>query len=260
MCEAKAELASNGFALIAGPLRSAEEADEVARDLVQACRIESGLLPLSVIGEFVVPPLEVRRSRDFQTLHFDFGLPLDPKVEQDVALYTALHVPHQVADVQAVTRLVPLVPLLAQRPWPPLGELVQRLTSYGRSHGAWDDDRGYIEGSLARVVEAAVAEYPPVLPSVKFERDFLCGMEFESLHAEVRFFERHDLRIHEVEIGMGLRPGEMLVFDNLALAHGRRGTRKPGELRQRIFGHRLHPTAQTELRDRVLTRFHAGRP
>jgi len=139
-------------------------------------------------------------------------------------------------------------------------ELVERLTSYGRTHGAWDDDRGYVEGSLARLVEAAAAECPPLLPSVKVEPGFLCGLEFDSLWAELTFFARHGVRLDDVEISVALQPGEMLVFDNLAVAHGRRGTRTPGELRQRVFGHRLQPDAQGELRDGVLTAFYAGRP
>ncbi len=50
-------------------------------------------------------------------------------------------------------------------------------------------------------------------------------------------------------------PGELLLFDNLAVAHGRRGTRQPGELRQRVFGRHLQPAAQRELRDHVLAAF-----
>jgi hypothetical protein len=193
-------------------------------------------------------------------LHFDFGLPLDPKVEQNVARYTALYVPTDVADARAITRLVPLVALLGQRSWPPPEELVERLTSYGRTHGAWDDDRGYAEGSVARIVEAAAAQCPPVLPSVKVEPGFLCGLEFDSLGNELNFFARHGVPLHDVEISVALQPGELLVFDNLAMAHGRRGIRQPGELRQRVFGHRLQPAAQRELRDDVLAAFHAGQP
>ncbi len=51
-----------------------------------------------MIGDFVVPPLDGGETRDFQTLHFDFGLPLDPKVDQDVARYTALYVPRSRID------------------------------------------------------------------------------------------------------------------------------------------------------------------
>jgi hypothetical protein len=83
--------------------------------------------PLTVIGDFNLPPSNGAASRDFQTLHFDFGLPLDPKTPQDVARYTALYIARGDADVTAVTRLVPLVPLLAQRDWPERAELICRL-------------------------------------------------------------------------------------------------------------------------------------
>jgi hypothetical protein len=133
-----------------------------------------GMEPLSAIGDFVIPPRDGTRGRDFQTLHFDFGLPLDPRVEQDVARYTALYIARTAATVQAVTRLVPLVALLRQRDWPSRAELIGRLIAYGRTHGAWDDTQGYVEGSLARVIEAA-AGVSPLLPSVKDNPDFLCG-------------------------------------------------------------------------------------
>jgi len=99
-------------------------------------------------------------SRGFQTLHFDFGLPLVPMVAQDVARYTALYIARSAAGVCATTRLVPLVPLLHQRDWPERSELLARFGAYGRTHGAWDDSRGYSEGSLARAIEAAVAAAP----------------------------------------------------------------------------------------------------
>jgi hypothetical protein len=184
-------------------------------------------------------------------------LPLDPKVDQDVARYTALYIPAGAPDASAITRLVPLGPLLQQRTWPARRELLESLVAYGRTHGAWDDARGYVEGSLARIVEAAAGSQPN-LPSVKLDRDFLCGLEFDSLRAETAFFAQHGLRVEDIAIDIALAPGELLVFDNFALAHGRRGTRAPGELRQRVFGHRgLAPAAQRELRTRVLSAFYA---
>jgi len=41
------------------------------------------------------------------------------------------------------------------------------LTSHGRTHGAWDDEVGYVKASFARIVEAAAAERSPVLPKVR---------------------------------------------------------------------------------------------
>jgi hypothetical protein len=210
-----------------------------------------------VIGDFVIPPSDGPASRDFQTLHFDFGLPLDPRIAQDVARYTALYIAQGDGDVAAVTRLVPLVPLLAQRDWPERAELIARFVAYGRTHGARDDCRGYSEGSFARVIDAA-ATSPPLLASVKTDPDFLCGTEFDTWGAELAFFQRHGLDVVDVEIDIVLRPGQLLVFDNLAFAHGRRGQRQPGELHQRIFGHQqLSPADQLGIRERVLSAFYA---
>jgi hypothetical protein len=252
----RATLRSSGFVRIDEGFSTAAEVFELARSMIEVGYSEDGLGPLSIIGDFVLPPVEGPKTRDFQTLHFDFGLPLDPKVDQDVSRYTALYIPVGAPDVSAITRLVPLGPLLQQRTWPARPELLESLVTYGRTHGAWDDARGYVEGSLARIVEAAAGSQPN-LPSVKLDRDFLCGLEFDSLRAEAAFFAQHDLRVEDFAIDVALAPGELLVFDNFALAHGRRGTRAPGELRQRVFGHReLAPAAQRDLRARVLSAFY----
>jgi hypothetical protein len=249
-------LRENGFVLLDEQFLRADEAFTYARSLIEP-RDGEDIAPLSIIGDFVLPPVDGSATRDFQTLHFDFGLPLDPKANQDIARYTALYIPVDATKVSAVTRLVPLRPLLEQRAWPPGAELLERLVAYGRTHGAWDDALGYVEGSLARIVEAA-AGAAPELPSVKTDQQFLCGLEFQSLPAELAFFAHHGLRIEDVALDVPLAPGELLVFDNLALAHGRRGTRAPGELRQRVFGHsRLQSSAQRQLRDRVLSAFYA---
>ena len=210
---------------------------------------------VEVIGDFVVPPATGPPSREFQTLHFDFGLPLVPVVPNDVARFTALHVAADQAAGEAATRLVPLRSLLAARQWPDRDELLRRFAAYGASHGAWDDAAGYSEGSLARIIEAAIG-HPPVLPSVKTEPGFLCGTEFASLADELRFLTHRELHPEAVGVEICLRPGELLVFDNLAIAHGRRGRRRPGELHQRIFGHRTATVdRQRDLRERVLAAF-----
>jgi hypothetical protein len=144
--------------------------------------------------------------------------------------------------------------LLGQRRWPDRATLLDNLIAYGESHGAWDDTEGYCEGSLGRVVEAAAGA--PRLPSVKSTPGFLCGMEFDTLAAELSFFKCLGLDVDAVQVEVPLRSGDLLVFNNLALAHGRRGIRRPGELHQRVYGHRsLPPAAQRALRDRFLARF-----
>ena len=234
------------------PFATREDAWNAAGQIVEQASVE---FPLAVIGDFVIPPLNGPPSRDFQTLHLDFGLPLVPVVPADVARFTALYVTADAAPSSTVTRLVPIRALVARRRWPDRDELGRRFASYGHSHGAWDDAAGYVEGSLARIIEAALGQRP-VLPSVKTHPEFLCGTEFSSGAAEAEFFAQRDLHPESVEIEVCLRPGELLVFDNLALAHGRRGTRRPGEVNQRVFGHPALPVEeQLRLRNRVLDAF-----
>jgi hypothetical protein len=244
-------LATVGHSQGLGPFARLDEAWSAAQEVVAAA-IDA---PLKIIGDFVVPPPDGPPSRDFQTLHIDFGLPLAPVVAADVARFTALHLPAAGPPSDAVTRLVPLRSLLAGGPWPDRDELVRRFAAYGDSHGAWEAAAGYVEGSLARIVEAALGQ-TPILPSVKRSSGFLCGTEFASLADELEFFAQRGLPLDAVEIDVRLRPGELLVFDNLSLAHGRRGIRQPGELHQRVFGHRALPAhKQVELRDHVLDAF-----
>jgi hypothetical protein len=247
-------LRESGFAWIRSGLASPAAAFAKSQELIEECAASIGHDTLSVIGDFILPPPDGETTRDFQTLHFDFGVPLRPLREQDVACFTALFIPPSAVRVTAVTRLVALDALLGQRRWPDRATLLDNVMAYGESHGAWDDADGYCEGSLGRVVEAAAGA--PRLPSVKSTPGFLCGMEFNTLAAEVRFFKGLGLDVAAVQVELPLGPGDLLIFDNLALAHGRRGSRSPGELHQRVYGHRsLSPAAQRALRDGFLAAF-----
>jgi hypothetical protein len=247
-------LRDSGFVWIRSAFATPGAAFAKSRELIDECTASTGHDVLSVIGDFILPPRDGNATRDFQTLHFDFGVPLRPVRDRDVARYTALFIPRSSAAVTAATRLVPLDALLGQRRWPDRGTLLDNLMAYGESHGAWDDADGYCEGSLARVIEAAAGA--PRLPSVKSTPGFLCGMEFDTLAGELAFFSGLGLDVGAVEVEIPLRPGDLLVFDNFALAHGRRGSRRQGELHQRVYGHQmLGPPAQCALRDRFLAAF-----
>lgn len=96
---------------------------------------------------------------------------------------------------------------------------------------------------------------------MKTNPDFLCGNEFTSLAAEVDFLAGHRLSVADAQTEVTMDAGAVMIFDNLTLAHGRRGIRQPGELRQQVFGHRvLDVTRQRLLRDRVLSLFSPGAP
>jgi hypothetical protein len=253
--DAARTLAEHGYLHIRRRFAAPEDAWHLADSLISALSSpEAPHADVEVVGQFVVPPPDGPPSRDFQTLHIDFGIPLVPAAPGDVARWTALHVPADRHGVTARTRLVPLAPLLANAPTPApaRAELLRRVAAYGESHGAWDGTAGYVEGSFGRVVEAAYG-LTPALPSVRTEADFQCGLLFATLDAETWFFAAHGLDIDEVVHEILIAPGEMLIFDNLAVAHGRRGRRRAGELHQRVYGFRQSPVPeQIAVRDRWL--------
>jgi hypothetical protein len=216
-----------------GIYRSAEDAFDQATSMI--ARLAGA--DLDLVGDFVLPPPNEVANRDFQTLHIDFGVPLEPGGEVDLALYTALHIPVGTAHSGAATRLVPLTRLFSRRIWPSPADLRGRFARYGASHGRRVGEAAYVEGSLARIVEASDGAASG-LPSVRTNPGFLCGMEFSSARAEEMFFAARGLPLAGVVSDIVLEPGNLLVFNNLVLAHGRAGVRQPGELRQWAFGHR----------------------
>jgi hypothetical protein len=209
----------------------------------------SDMPPLEIVGEFVVPPVGALR-RDFQALHIDFGLPVEGREPLDVARFTALYVDPRHAPTTALTRVVPLRSLLAQRAWPERRRLLANLRRYGAADRA---GASYVEGILARLVEAA--DDRSALPSTA-DPSFLCGMEFASVAEERAHFARHGLELDAIEHRVRLGPGELLLLDNLATAHGRVGRRGPEELQQLCAGYRgLDVSRQHTLLQRVLGAF-----
>ena len=83
-------LSDHGFVVEPGPFARLQDAWSAARVLVDEAAATGARL--AVVGDFVIPPPDGPPSRDFQTLHFHFGLPLAPVAPADVARFTALHV------------------------------------------------------------------------------------------------------------------------------------------------------------------------
>jgi hypothetical protein len=250
-------LVDDGFVHLRASFAAPETAWSTARAVCEAAArldpIGADMPGLEVVGEFAVPPPDAPR-RPFQALHLDFGLPVASSQPVAVARFTALHVARDRPPTTARTRLVLLRRLLGQRAWPEPAALLERLREYGRrQHGGGE----YVEGILARVVEAADAS--PSLPDAGAP-GFLCGMEFASRAEERAHLAARGLDLDRVEEQVHLEPGGLLVFDNLATAHGRSGLRAPLELRQLCLGYRrLDVRRQRLLLDRVLGAFGPAR-
>jgi hypothetical protein len=244
-----AALVERGVVLVPGRWPDRAAAWRSAHDIVGRARdldpLSAGLPDFEVVGEFTVPPPGVVQ-RDFQALHFDFGLPTLSRSPVAVSRFTALYLHGRLPGSGAATRIVPLRALLSQRSWPPrkvLADRVRQDSGDGRA----------VEGILARIVEAA--DESQDLPDRDAE-GFLCGMEFLTLDDERGYFARHGLRPAAVEEEIVLSSGELLLFDNLAIAHGRRGRRDTGELHQLCIGFgTLDIGGQATLLERILSAF-----
>jgi hypothetical protein len=219
----------------------------VFREAARADAIGAGMGPLGVVGEFTLPPPGARR-RYFQALHIDYGLPVVPAGLADVARFTALYVDQAHRRTTAATRIVPLRALLAQRAWAHPDVVLERLRGYALAADSARRRSGHVEGILARLVEAA--DDSPTLPR---SGDVLCGMEFHTLGEERDHFAERGLDLVAVEQRVRLGPGQLLLLDNLATAHGRLGLRRPLELDQLCVGFaRLEASEQSLILRRVL--------
>jgi hypothetical protein len=206
----------------------AEQAWEIALEMMQRADAVVGA-PCSgsgvdEIGRFLLPPAGVVQ-RDFQVLHVDFGIPRATSSSVPLARFTALYVDPSCVRPDAATRIVRLDSLLAQRTWPSSEILIDRLSNAANASA--------VEGILARLIEAVDASADL---TVKETPGFLCGMEFGSIEDERGFFAAHGLDLGESEQAVVLEPGQLLVVDNLAVAHGRTGRRGTGELHQLCVG------------------------
>lgn len=226
-----ARLARHGLVRVPGRYECSAEAWRSAMVIAAGARRLDpwcvDLPELEVVGEFTVPPPGTVQ-RDFQALHIDFGLPRLGAQPVAAARFTALHHAPDQPGSDTATRVVPLARLLGQRAWPARVALMERF----RCSSAGDDP---VDGVLARIVEAVDQSID--LPA-KNADGFLCGMEFASIEDERRYFARHGMRLEAAEEEIILDRGELVVFDNLSIAHGRRGARRERELRQLCIGFR----------------------
>jgi hypothetical protein len=246
---AAATLLDRGLAVVPGRWQDDASARDMALQIAAAARdldpLSAGLPEFEVVGEFTVPPPGVRQ-RDFQALHVDYGVPKLAGPPVPVARFTALYLDCVVRGSGAATRIVPLRRLLAQRSWPAREVLASRVCD--------DPTAGApVEGILARIVEAA--DQSRDLPDREAD-GFLCGMEFLTLEEEHHYFSQHRLRLTAAEEEVVLTEGQLLLFDNLAIGHGRRGRRNAGELHQLCIGFgSLDLAGQAPLLNRFLSAF-----
>lgn len=193
----------------------------------------------------LLPVCEDIVQTGFQALHYDMGQPF--LAEQDQTLYTisALYRPKETpANPKAKTRLVSLETLLSQKSFGDIDTLKEQFLEYIQNHGdGWlrpEPHNTHRLACFARVVDAISG-----MNKLTKQIDTMIGQVFEydenldglaGYRQEKNFFKQAGLDLEAAEEQIEILPGQMLIFDNLRVVHGRIGERKARELENFIYG------------------------
>ncbi|RJQ19973.1 hypothetical protein C4580_04785 [Candidatus Woesearchaeota archaeon] len=172
------------------------------------------------------------------SLHFEMGLPVIP-VEETTRVHAllCLHIPKNETASEVKTRLLPIDGLLAGR------AVEEALTNYVKKYGAgWNGhnsgrilcagqllDAAAGKSELSYMREHRIAEW--------FNQDENGNVQDGRVN-ERAFFRKHGIVLSEREKSFVLQQGDLLIIDNLRVAHGREGRRPAEELVQLLYGAR----------------------
>lgn len=183
-------------------------------------------------------------STGFQALHYDMGQPLLD--EQPQTLYTigALYRPLGERNQNAKTRVVSLPKLFSQKSFGNYSQVESMLLEYARRFGdGWTQPEPHNThrlACLARYIDALAGQN-----ALCEAQDEMIGQCFtydteaagtKGHGEEVAFFDNAGLDLLAAEVQYEIKPGQLLIYDNMRTAHGRIGKREPQELINFLFG------------------------
>lgn len=240
----------DAWALLGG-IESPSAAAAQFRQIVRKSMKLSPMLPAARKPVFDlpqrIPQCPGMEDATFQALHFDYGAPVVhvPGPAQYTCLYTALYFPEGEPEGSAETRLLSLSPFLRDGNPALLQAMIGALPGYVRAFGdGWDRPQPFRTGRLAcfaRFLDAASGT-----PRLAHFFDQTTWQWFgdgspspggtRELGREIDWFSHWGFSLPRHERRVRLRPGDLLVIDNLRACHGRLGRRQMGEVYQMMAG------------------------
>ena len=180
----------------------------------------------------------------YQVLHLDMGQPIISNIPQDMYLITALYREKAKSQTTAKTRIMNLLGFFKHSRWGNKKQIEKRLINYAQKYGdGWSYPEKFNTQRLAcfaRVVDA-VADTTDLSQDI----DKTMGQWFrdkerldvdESMKNEYEFYARKGINLGDYETFIQLKPGQVLLFDNTRVAHGRAGKRNAKEVWQIMYG------------------------
>jgi hypothetical protein len=206
-----------------------------------------------------IPVCEQIVETRFQCLHFDYGLPILPRVDQTLYGIAALFMPPDIPGSHVTTRLLPLNKLSGASLSINSHASADRLKKYAAQHGdGWWKPTFVNTGRISiflRFLDGLSGQpkfsgYIDV-DSAKFIRkcSLLSDSASDQWQREIELLREFGIDTAGTEQHIVLSSGDLLIFDNLSNVHGRLGRRSSREIWQMLFG---LPSTDDEHLDRVL--------
>lgn len=236
----------DGYTIIDN-VKNKEEAEKLMENFIS--NINERKLPL--YAEFMnkiqlakvdlIPVCKDILPRSFQALHFDMGQPIISESNQTMYILLALYKPKNSKPSLAKTRVVSIKKLLSRKKFGDEKMIEKKLINYAKNHGdGWKKPcrvNTFRLACFARVLDAITGEN-----KLAEEIDYTTGQWFnqnnkqDGLENEKRFFSAYGLNLKSAEEQINVKPGQLLIVDNMRCVHGRVGPRNPKEIYQFLFG------------------------
>ncbi len=233
------EFAENGFVLI----RGVADASRVLADFIEQFKRRSTLpfssrMSLQNLARVPSTHCPDATETDHLSLHFEMGLPLVP-VEDSSRIFQliCLHIPSGSIASPVATRLLPITGLAKHTVHFVEQEIISYCHRSAASMGEFNSGRllcaAQIFDALCGFNELGYMSEHRISQWFNTDED---GKARDGLKAEQQFFSRCGIDLAAQEQRFVLAPGDLLIVDNLRVAHGRHGKRPAEELTQYLYG------------------------
>jgi uncharacterized protein YdcH (DUF465 family) len=192
----------------------------------------------------LIPLCHEITSTGFQALHWDMGQPFVDDQPQTMYTVGALYRPLGERNPLAKTRLVSLDKLFKQKQFGTTKQVKQDLLHYVERYGdGWTHPEPVNTKRIAcfaRILDSFQSPH-----QLCEEKESMIGQCFSyddnkdggfGLQQEQNFFLKAGIDLSSIEEQIEIKPGQMLIYDNLRIVHGRIGERQPKELFNFLFG------------------------
>ena len=249
-----------GYCIIDEGVVDEIEARDVIENLIASIDVEKApvykkfLDKIRLAKRDQIPVCDDSVETSFQALHFDMGQPMFSEEEQNMFMITGLFIPKGEIPKTAKTRVINIKGLFNDsEKFGTKDQVEEKIVDYVKKYGdGWtypDKVNTCRISCFARVVDAVagtqeLADYFDKTMAQWF-RDPENPTGEASKAMEKKFYEERGIDLDSIEEDIVIKPGQILIVDNMRTAHGRIGKRSEKETWQFMYG--VHNATPSEI-------------